>query len=190
MMPDPDHIRPTMCEALAVHLRRLALTLPLTFAFALACDKGEPKKDPAAEEKAKKDEEEKAAKERRQAAREAKAAEEKKAQEAIAAKIQEITAIPEGTKLPKKIADACKQYADAQSSFMKKFYPEVGPDALATQLGMLQKQCLESNDIEVTMCQKFALDGTTEELKSLINEYLPICITKYGEAPPAPPPAG
>jgi hypothetical protein len=171
-----------------MNLRRLTLTLPLMFAFALACDDGKAKPDPAAEAKAKKDEEEKAGKERRKKEREEKAAAEKKAQEAIAAKIQEITAIPEGTKLPKKIADACEQVVAAQSGFMKKFYPEIQADALTTQLGMLQKQCIEMNDIEVAICQKFALEATTEELKSLINEYLPICMTKYGEAPAAPAP--
>jgi hypothetical protein len=171
-------------------LRRLArlLTLPATFAFALACDDAKTKPDPAAEAKAKKEEEEKAAKERRKAEREAKAAAEKKEQDEIAAKIQEITAIPEGTKLPKKIADACEQVVAAQSGLMKKFYPEVDDAALATQLGMLRKQCVDMNDIEVAICQKFALEGTTEPLKAMINEYLPICMTKYGEAPPPPPP--
>ncbi|MFV8755232.1 hypothetical protein ACNOYE_32180 [Nannocystaceae bacterium ST9] len=161
----------------------LALTLPL---LALACDSGgEPKPDPAAEAKAKEKAESDERIAKRKQEREAKAAEEKKQQDANAAKIQEITAIPEGTKIPKKIADACKQVVAAQSGFMKKFYPEVDDAALVTQLGMLDKQCVEMNDAEVAMCQKFALEGTTEELKSMINEYLPICMSKYGEGAPA-----
>jgi hypothetical protein len=29
------------------------------------------------------------------------------------------------------------------------------------------------------MCQKYALDATTELLKGAINEYLPACMKKY-----------
>ncbi len=161
-----------------------ALGLALAFALTtLACDKGEPKPDPVAEAKAKEKAESEERMAKRKAEREAKAAEEKKKQEEIAAKIQTITAIPEGTKLPRKIADACKQVVAAQSAFMTKFYPEIDAAALTTQLGMLDKQCVEMNDIEVAMCQKFALDATDEDLKSMINEYMPACMTKYGEAP-------
>ncbi len=169
--------------------RQLALALVLALA-PLACDAGEPKPDPAAEAKAKEDAEAEARMAKRKQEREAKAAEEKRVQEEIAAKIQKITAIPEGTKIPKKIADACKQVVAAQSAFMGKFFPEIDEAALATQLGMLEKQCVEMNDVEVALCQKFALEATDEQLKSMINEYLPVCMGKYGEGAPAAPPAG
>jgi hypothetical protein len=170
-------------------LRQLALvvTLPAALTFSLACDQAEPKPDPAAEAKAKEKADSKARTDKRRAEREAELAAEKKKQEDIAAKIIEISVIPEGTKLPKKVADACEQVVTAQSELMKKFYPEVDEAGLTTQLGMLRKQCLEMNDIEITMCQKFALDATTEDLKSMINEYLITCTAKYGDA--APPPA-
>lgn len=165
----------------------LALSLPVTLTFALACDAGEPKPNPAAEAKAKEEAESKARTDKRRKEREEQLAAEEQEKKDIAAKIIEISVIPEGTKLPKKIADACEQVVAAQDGFMKKFYPEVGADALTTQLGMLRKQCVEANDIEMAMCQKFALDATTEELKSMINEYLPACMTKYGEGAAAQP---
>jgi aminopeptidase N len=174
----------------------LARRLPLALALALvplACDSGD-KPDPAAEAKAKEAEEEAKLEEdraKRRAARAAKEEEEKRVQEEIAAKIQKNTVIPEGTKIPKKIADACKQLVAAQSDFMKKFFPQVDEAALAGQLSMIEKQCLET-DIEVVMCQKFAIEATDEQLKSMINEYLPTCMGKYGEAAAAAgaPPAG
>lgn len=171
-------------------LRQLALvlTLPVTLGFALGCDsEAGPKPDPAAEAKEKEKAESKARTDKRRAEREAELAAEKKKQEDIAAKILEITTIPEGTKLPKKIADACEQVVEAQRGLMNKFYPEIDEAGLTTQLGMLRKQCIEMNDIEVSICQKFALEATTEDLKSMINEYMVSCMTKYGEAKPAPP---
>lgn len=166
--------------------RALGLALALALLpLALACDAPEPKPDPAAEAKAKEKAESDERIAKRKAEREAKAAEDKKKQDEIAAKIQTITAIPEGTKIPKKIADACKQVVAAQSAFMTKFYPEVDAAALTTQLGMLEKQCIEMNDIEVALCQKFALDASDEDLKSMINEYMPACLAKYGEGAPA-----
>lgn len=173
-------------------LRQLALVLalPSTLGFALACDKSEPKVDAAAEAKAKEKAEAKERTDKRRAEREAELAAEKKKQEDIAAKIIEISTIPEGTKLPKKIADACEQVVVAQSGMMKKFYPEIDDAGLATQLGMLRKQCIEMNDIEVSICQKFALEATTEDLKSMINEYMTACMTKYGDAPPPAAPPG
>lgn len=171
----------------------LALSLPAMLTLAPACDAPEPKPDPAAEAKAKEKEESKARTDKRRKEREDELAAEEKKKVEIAAKIIEISAIPEGTKLPKKIADACELVVAAQSDFMKKFYPQVDDAALTTQLGMLRKQCLEANDIEMAMCQKFALEATTEDLKSMINEYLPACMAKYGEgapAAPAPAPAG
>lgn len=175
-------------------LRQLALSLTLPALLTLACDAAEPKTDPAAEAKEKEKAEAKARTDKRRAEREAELAAEEQKKKDIAAKIQEITTIPEGTKLPKKIADACEQVVAAQSGLMKKFYPEIDDAGLATQLGMLRKQCVEMNDIEVSMCQKFALEATTEDLKSMINEYMVACMTKYGEAPaggaPAAPPPG
>jgi hypothetical protein len=170
----------------------LALALPATLTLTLACDSGgaEPKPDPVAEAKAKEKEESKARTDKRRKEREEQMAAEEQEKKDIAAKIIEISVIPEGTKLPKKIADACEQVVTAQSGMMKKLYPQVDDAALTTQLGMLRKQCLEANDIEMAMCQKFALDATTEQLKSMINEYLPACMAKYGEGAAAQPAPG
>lgn len=170
-----------------MHLRHLALVLalPTMLSVSLACDSEKPKSDPAADAKAAEKAESEARMAKRKQEREAAAAEETKQAAANAAKILEITTIPEGTKIPKKIADACEQLVVAQSTFMKKFYPQVEDAALVTQLGMLRKQCLETNDVELALCQKFAIDATDEALKSMINEYLPACMTKYGAPPPA-----
>lgn len=160
--------------------------------LAAACDSAAaPKADPEAESKAKEEAETKARMEKRKQDREAKEAAAKKQEEDIKVELEKVTVIPEGTKMPKKIADACEQVVQAQSGFMKKFHPQVQEDALTTQLGLLRKQCLEMADVKVVMCQKFALEATTELLAKSINEYLPICMRKYasgtGQAPKVPP---
>jgi hypothetical protein len=137
--------------------------------------------DPKADAKAKEDEEAKARIEKRRLEREAKAAAEAKQVEDIKAEIQKVTAIPEGTKIPKKPAEACEMVVNAQRGFMKKFHGQVEEAALTTQLGLLRKQCLEMNDVKVAMCQKFALEATNELLQKSINEYLPVCMEKYGK---------
>jgi hypothetical protein len=147
-----------------------------------ACDNSSAQKPATADDKAKAEDDDYDARMKKRAeAREAKRVAEEEAQQAVVAKIEEITVIPEGTKLPKKPAEACTQVVEAQRGFMKKFHAEVPEDALTTQLGMLAKQCNEMGSIEVSMCQKFALDATTEQLKSQINEYLPVCMRKYGK---------
>lgn len=175
--------------------RRLTLALPLALAFALpACDSGgdAPKKDAAADKKAKEDAEYEANLKKRAEEREAKAAAETKKEEELVAKIEEVTAIPEGTKIPKKTADACAQVVEAQKAFMKKYHADIDDAALTTQLGMIGKQCNEMAQPKVAMCQKFALEATTEDLSPKINEYLPVCLKKYGtagegKAPKVPP---
>lgn len=149
----------------------------------LACDNkpAEAKADPAVDAKAKEDAEAKARIEKRRQEREKKEADAKQAEADIAAKIQQITVIPDGTKMPKKIAEACEQVVQAQSGFMKKFHPQIEESALTTQLGLLRKQCTDMNDVKVAMCQKFALEATDEQLQKSINEYLPACMGKYGK---------
>lgn len=135
--------------------------------------------DPKADAKAKEDAEATARIAKRKADREAKEAAAKKEAEDIKAKIEQVTVIPEGTKMPKKAADACEQVVAAQSGFMKKFHGQIEEAALTTQLGLLRKQCLEMGNIKVAMCQKFALEATDELLQKSINEYLPVCMGKY-----------
>ncbi len=163
----------------------LALTLPLALALP-ACDSGgdAPKKDDAAEKQAKEDAEYAERMKKRKEEREAKEAAEKKKEEELVAKIEEVTVIPEGTKIPKKPAEACTQVVEAQRAFMKKFHAEIDEQALTTQLGMLGKQCNDMAQPQIAMCQKFALEATTEELSPKINEYLPVCMKKYGDAAP------
>lgn len=162
-----------------------ARTLVL-FAFVVAaagCDSkaAAPAADPAADAKAKEEADSKARIEKRKQEREAKDLAEKQTKEAIAAKIIEVSVIPEGTKLPKKPAEACAMVVEAQRGFMKKFHPQIDEAMLTTQLGLLLKQCMEMNDVKVAVCQKFALDATDELLKGSINEYLPACMGKYGK---------
>lgn len=137
--------------------------------------------DPAAEKYAKENADNEARVAKRKADREAKDAEAKKQGEDIKVKIQEVTVIPEGTKMPKKAAEACEFVVTAQSGFMKKFHPQIDEAGLSTQLGLLRKQCLEMGDVKVAMCQKFALEATDELLQKSINEYLPVCMGKYGK---------
>ncbi len=161
-----------------------AVALSIVFAPALiACSP--PAAAPAADdgkaeaEKAKKEEEDRLEKRKQERLAADKAKEDEAA--AIKAKIAEVTVIPEGTKLPKKVADACAQVVTAQTEFMKRHHPDTEESAVATQTGMLGKQCNEMGDISVAMCQKFALDATDDLLKSSINEYLPVCMEKYGK---------
>jgi hypothetical protein len=175
-----------------MHARTTLFTAFCPLVLAAGCDsQAAPKPDPAVEEKAKQDADVEARIAKRKAEREAKEVAAKKEAEDIKVKIEEVTVIPEGTKMPKKIADACEQVVTAQSGFMKKFHPQVEDAALTTQLGLLRKQCLEMGDVKVVMCQKFALEATTELLAKSINEYLPVCMKKYGsgkgEAPKVPP---
>jgi hypothetical protein len=159
----------------------------LALVLASGCDTATtPKVDPAVEDKAKEDAEAKARIEKRKQEREAKELAAKKEKEDIAAKIEQITVVPEGTKMPKKTADACEQVVNAQRGFMKKFHGQIEEAALTTQLGLLRKQCVEMGDIKVAMCQKFALEATDELLKTSINEYLPTCLKKYGKGGAAP----
>lgn len=146
------------------------------------CDSGTPAPQPdaAAADKSKEDADLEARLEARKKERLAKAEEEKRKQEEIAQKIVEITVIPDDAKIPKKAAEACEEVVEAQQGFMKKFHPQVEDAALTTQLGMLRKQCNEMNDPKVAICQKYALDATTDDLKGSINEYLPKCMEKYG----------
>lgn len=154
-----------------------------TLCLFTACDNSAPPKpDPAVAEAQKEDAEAKARIEKRKQERLAKEEADKKEKEDIAANIEKVSTIPEGTKIPKKVADACEQVVGSQRSFMKKFHPQIEEAALTTQLGLLRKQCVEMNDPKVAMCQKFALDATTDQLKGSINEYLPTCLKKYGEA--------
>jgi hypothetical protein len=161
-------------------LARPAAILCLLLALA-GCDKSEPapKADDAAKKEAQ-DADQAARLEQRKKDREAKAEAEKKAKEDKVKKIQEITAIPEGTKMPKKPIEACNLVVEAQRGFMKRFHPQIEEAALTTQLGLLAKQCKEQ-DVKISMCQKFALDATTDDLKGDINEYLPVCMEKYGK---------
>lgn len=135
--------------------------------------------DPKADAKAKEEADAKARVEKRKTDREAKEAAAKKEAEDIAAKIQVVTVIPEGTKIPKKPAEACEMVVAAQSGFMKKFHPQIEEAALTTQLGLLRKQCNDMGNAKVAMCQKFALEATDELLQKSINEYLPACMAKY-----------
>jgi len=171
-----------------MHARHLALLLG-TLCLAPACDNSAPaaaQPDPAADAK-KEDAEAQARIEKRKQERLAKEEAAKKEAETVTAEIERVTAIPEGTKIPKKPAEACEQVVAAQRGFMKKYHPQVEEAALTTQLGLLQKQCLEMNDAKVAMCQKFALEATTDQLKGAINEYLPVCMKKYGESGKAAP---
>lgn len=157
----------------------VVLAIPGLFA---ACDsKPAPAADPKADAKAKEDAEAKARVEKRKQEREAKEAAAEKEKATIAARIQEITVVPDGTKLPKKIAEACELVVGAQRGFMKKFHPQIDESMLTTQLGLLRKQCTDMNDVKVAMCQKFAIDATDDLLKGSINEYLPACMGKYGK---------
>lgn len=163
--------------------RLLLPSVLLGLVAASACDDGSSaaKVDAAAAKQAQEDAELEARLEQRKQERLAAAEAEKREEEEIAAEIEAITVIPEGTKLPKKAADACAQVVEAQRGFMGKFHPDIEEAALTTQLGMLGKQCNDMGNIEVAMCQKFALEATTERLKGKINEYLPVCMGKYGQ---------
>jgi hypothetical protein len=162
---------------------RLLPAILLGLVAASACDQtsSADKPDAAAAKQAQEDAELEARLEKRKQDRLAAVEAEKREEEEIAAEIEKITVIPEGTKLPKKAADVCTQVVEAQRGFMGKFHPDIDEAALTTQLGMLAKQCNEMGNIEVAMCQKFALEATTERLKGKINEYLPVCMGKYGE---------
>lgn len=148
-----------------------------------ACDSGEPQPDPAEKKAASEASERDAALEKRKQERLAKEAEEEAKAKEIEKRIGEVTVIPEGTKLPKKIEEACEGVVAAQEAFMKKFHGDTPAEALTTQLGMLRKQCVEGGNIEIAMCQKFALEATDELLAPKINEYLPACMGKYAEKP-------
>jgi len=166
----------------AMQLRPLLLALALPTALAsLACDNSSTpaKADPAEETKAKEDAEAKARIEKRKQEREAKAAAEEQGKKDLAAAIERVTVIPEGTKLPKKPEQACDGVVEAQRGFMKKFHPNIEEAAVTTQVGLIRKQCIDMKDIKVATCQKFALEATTDQLKGAINEYLPACMTKY-----------
>jgi hypothetical protein len=163
-------------------MSRAAIVLAACFALSACDDSSKPSPQAEAEQKAAKEDADR--KERlaeRAKEREAKAEAEKQAEEDLKQKVQEVTVIPEGTKLPKKPTQACDQVGEAQLNFMKKFHPEVPESALTTQIGMIKKQCNEMKKIPVAMCQKFALDATTDELKGAINDYLPACMEKYGQ---------
>jgi hypothetical protein len=167
-------------------MSRLALatslaTLLAVVAVPAACDssKPAPAANAAADGKANEDAEYEKRMAERKKEREGKAAAEEQAKKDLAARIETITVIPEGTKLPKKTADACDQVVEAQRGFMKKFHPQIEEAALTTQLGMLKKQCNEMGNLQAAMCQKFALEATDEALKGAINEYLPACMKKY-----------
>lgn len=151
--------------------------------FAMACDSAPATAaaDPKADAKAKEDADAKARIEKRRLDREAKVAAEAKQAEDIKAEIEKVTVIPEGTKMPKKATEACELVVEAQRGFMTKFHGQIEEAALTTQLGLLRKQCAEMNDVKVAMCQKFALEATTELLQKSINEYLPVCMGKYGK---------
>jgi hypothetical protein len=160
----------------------LVRLLPLLAVVPLAACGGSPPPAPAAaaaEDKAAKDKEQAERIEARKRERLAKEEEKKQKEEEIKKRIQEVTVIPEGTKIPKKPAEACELVVKAQEGFMKKFHPQVDASAITTQLGLLRKQCVEMNDAKVAMCQKFALEATDELLKTAINEYLPVCMEKY-----------
>ena len=77
------------------------------------------------------------------------------------------------------MAKACEEVARAQTAFMKKFHADVPEDGVTTQVGLIKKQCLGQKNVKVVMCWAHALDNTTEELKSWINEYLGECMAKY-----------
>lgn len=161
---------------------RFAPVTAILLLFAPACDSGKPAAaaaNPAADKKSQEDADYEKRMAERKAEREAKAAAEENEKKEIAARIDAVTAIPEGTKLPKKPAQACDQVVEAQRGFMKKFHPQVPDDALTTQLGMLKKQCNDMGNVQAAMCQKFALEATDEQLKGAINEYLPACLKKY-----------
>lgn len=164
-------------------MRPLSIATALLLIALPACDSSKPAApaDSGADAKANADAEYEKRMEERKNERLAKQAAEEQAKKDIADKIQTITVIPEGTKLPKKQAEACDQVVEAQRGFMKKFHPQVEEAALTTQLGLLKKQCNEMPGIEIAMCQKFALEATDEQLKGAINEYLPACMEKYGK---------
>ncbi len=161
-------------------MTRFVIVLPAALLFTAACD-SKPEAKPAAAADAKSEADAKPVKNKYTEEREKKAAAAKKAEEDKKAKIAEITVIPEGTKIPKKASAACEQVVEAQRNFMKKFHPDIEEAALTTQLGLVGKQCNEMKNIKVAMCQKFALDATTDDLQKSINEYLPVCMEKYPE---------
>lgn len=164
-------------------VRACPLALLAIVGLSAACDSkpAAAAADPAADAKAKEEAESKARIEKRKQEREAKEVADKDQKAAITAKIAEVTVIPEGTKLPKKPAEACELVVNAQRGFMKKFHPQIDESMLTTQLGLLRKQCTDMNDVKVAVCQKFALEATDELLKGSINEYLPACMGKYGK---------
>ncbi len=160
------------------------LTLSLLLSIP-ACDSSPaPTATKAEEEKKAEDAELKARLEKRAAERKAKEEADRKAEEDRAAKVQEVATLPEGAKLPKKVAQACDQVGEAQTAFMKKFHADVPDDALTTQVGLIKKQCNSLEKVEVAMCWKYALDATTDELKGAINDYLKVCLEKYGGGAP------
>ena len=164
-----------------MQLRPLLLALVIPSMLVLACDSkpAETKADPAATQ-AKEDADAKARLEKRKQEREQKAAAEEQAKKDVEAAIEKVTVIPEGFKLPKKPEQACDGVVAAQKGFMKKFHPDIEEAAVTTQTGLIRKQCMDMKDIKVATCQKFALEATTDQLKGAINEYLPVCMKKYG----------
>jgi hypothetical protein len=164
-------------------MSRRVLTLALLLSIP-ACDSKPTPTTEKADEKKSEEADLKARLEKRAADRKAKEEADKKAEEDLAAKVKEVSVIPEGAKLPKKIAQACEQVGEAQTAFMKKFHADVPEDAVFTQVGLIKKQCNSLEKVEIAMCWKFALDATTEELKGAINEYLKVCMEKYGGGAP------
>ena len=156
--------------------RVLSLALLLTLQ---ACDSGSTPAPAKTEEKGKEDADLKARLEKRAADRKAKEEAEKQAVEDRKVAVAAVATLPEGVKLPKNVAKACEEVARAQTAFMKKFHADVPEDGVTTQVGLIKKQCLGQKNVKVVMCWAHALDNTTEELKSWINEYLGECMAKY-----------
>jgi hypothetical protein len=162
-------------------VNRTFLVLSALLMFAPACDDSSANKpDPAAAQKAQEEADLQARLDKRKQDRLDAESEKNRAAQEVKDTIQRITVIPEGTKRPKKAAEACAQVVSAQEGFLKKFHPDLDEKAMNTQLALLDKQCKEMNQIEVALCQKFALEATTEQVKGAINDYLPACMEKYG----------
>jgi hypothetical protein len=120
----------------------------------------------------------------RKAAREAEKKKEDEAKAAYAAKVDALCVLPE--KLPKKVAKACDQVAEANDEFMKRMYAgaalEKWEKAKQMQLGMTKAQCTKTGKVEVAACQMNAMNTAQDDMKKALPDIMRRCIEKFGSA--------
>ena len=152
--------------------------------MSLSC--GNPSPPPAPAKQETKDEAKADAVAARKAEREAKAAAAEAEKKAMDVHIDALAVVPEGTKLPKKPDQACKQMLDAYDAYMRKVLTgdmltkwETGGNEM--QLKVFGDACKKST-IEVAVCQANALTKMKPELEKELATVMTRCKEKYGGA--------